>query len=316
MSRRMDHMVNGLYKLPVVSVELTIRLYVVSLYVYCRRNNYHNSTLVTNDVSYMSVEREAGAVAALNLKIPPFWPSDPDLWFAQVEAQFSTRGITSQKTKDEHVVASLSPEFATQVRDLILRIPDTTPYDTLKRQLITRTALPEQRHLQQLLSLSSTELGDQRPTQLLRRMQQLLGGGAADADAKLLRELFLQRLPGNVRMVLASFGDTKTLDELAELGDNIIAAGPPGVSGFTQPEPSREVEELRSELSQLRERVSALSTSTRTRSPSPRRRPFRPRSPPPHPTPTSMCWYHARFGDMARKCTPPCSYSGNGKAST
>ena len=41
----MDHVVNGLYKLPVVSVELTIRLYVVSLYVYCRRNNYLNSTI-------------------------------------------------------------------------------------------------------------------------------------------------------------------------------------------------------------------------------------------------------------------------------
>ena len=109
----------------------------------------------------MSVEREAGAVAALNLKLPPFWPSDADLWFAQVEAQFSTRGITSQKTKYEYLVAPLSPEFATQVRDLILRIPDTTPYDTLKGQLITRTALPEQRRLQQLLT--STELGGRDP---------------------------------------------------------------------------------------------------------------------------------------------------------
>ena len=46
----------------------------------------------------------------------------------------------------------------------------------LKSQLVTRTALPEQRRLQQLHT--STKLGDQRPTQLLRRMQQLLGGGA------------------------------------------------------------------------------------------------------------------------------------------
>ena len=55
----------------------------VSLYVYCRRNKY-NTTLVTNDVSYMSLEREAGTVAALNLKIPPFRLSDLDLWFVQV----------------------------------------------------------------------------------------------------------------------------------------------------------------------------------------------------------------------------------------
>ena len=119
--------------------------------------------------------------------------------FAQVEAQFTTRGITSQKTR------FISPEFAMEVRDLLLKPPAAHPYDTLKTELIKRTAASKQIKLQQLIS--GEELGDRKqPTQLLRRMQQLLGDelGTADDPNSFLREPFLQRLPANVRMVLAS----------------------------------------------------------------------------------------------------------------
>ena len=158
------------------------------------------------------------AVAAVHLKLPPYWPADPEVWFAQVEAQFTTRGIIVQRTKFDHIVASLSPDIATEVCDLILRLPMENPYNNLKAQLIKRTTTSEQRRLQQLFN--AEELGDHKPTQLLRQIQQLLGDKAASTDSSFLRELFLQRMPSNVRMVLASTVDTVSLEELATLADS------------------------------------------------------------------------------------------------
>ena len=86
-------------------------------------------------------------VAAAYLKIPPFWPADPQVWFAQVEAQFNTKRITAQKTKFDYVVASLAPEYAQEVRDLVLTPPTPNPYTSLKEQLIARTATSEQRRI-------------------------------------------------------------------------------------------------------------------------------------------------------------------------
>ena len=102
---------------------------------------------------------------------------DPLVWFAQVEAQFVTRNVTSQRTRFDYVVAALSNEFATEVRDIILSPPEADAYSKLKDLLIKWTAASERKRVQ--LLFTAEELGD--PTQLLRwmqRMQQLLGDSA------------------------------------------------------------------------------------------------------------------------------------------
>ena len=111
-----------------------------------------------------------------------------------------------------------------------------------------RTAASEQRRLQQLFN--SEELGDRKPSQLLRRMQQLLGDKVASTDSSFLRELFLQRLPHNVRMILAGSGDdvNKDLDKLAALADKVLDVSAPLVSTVAT---STAVEELRAEIAVL-----------------------------------------------------------------
>ena len=108
----------------------------------------------------MSLEHDTSTIperiSTVALKLPPFWPSDPQLWFAQVEAQFQLRGISAERTKFDHVISSLSPESASEVRDLILSPPSSQLYDELRKQLIHRTSQSELRRHQMLLGIPTT----------------------------------------------------------------------------------------------------------------------------------------------------------------
>ena len=78
-------------------------------------------------------------IAAAGMKLPPFWPADPEVWFTQVLLP----GVSPLKRRGlAFIISSLSPEFTMEVQDLLLKPP------TYKAQLIKRTAASEQRELQ------------------------------------------------------------------------------------------------------------------------------------------------------------------------
>ena len=272
---------------------------------------------------------EAPMVGPINIKLPPFWASDPQIWFAQVEAQFATRRITSQTTKFSHVVAALQPEIAQEVRDVLLNPPADSPYNHLKEELTRRTSESEQRRLQ--LLLTELELGDRKPSQFLRKMRQLLGDHKLEEN--ILKQLFVQRLPANVQLILATSSTSLTNEQVADLADRIMDVPVPAVHVASAPSPSDSaVADLKADIAALTEQVRSLQQQLRSRSRSrgPQGRSRTPKSSAQTTTSGSdpsrsdaaagtnqdkpYCWYHETWGNDAHKCRPPCSFdttSGN-----
>ena len=108
------------------------------------------------------------------------------------------------------VISSLQPDVATEVRDLLLNppAPKYQSYTKLKAELIRRISASEQKRLNKILI--SEELGDIIPSQVLRRMQQLLGENQLEPSN--LKQLFVQRLPMNVQHIMASTSDTMSIN--------------------------------------------------------------------------------------------------------
>ena len=260
------------------------------------------------------------APVAFAIKLPPYRASDPQIWFAQIESVFTTRRISKESTRFHHVIASLSPEYAAEVRDLILAPPVENPYSTLKSRLIQRTQISEQKRVR--LLLSEEELGDSQPTQFLRRLQRLMG--EHHMDDKLFRELFVSRLPTTAQQVLAACQESLPIDELAVMADRILTVATPATVHAVQPYATK----LEDSISALQAQVTALTTAVeqlkhqqphRGRSYSRSRQGSRsgsahPSSPSPGATASELCFYHTRYGDQARRCRQPCTWSGNAPA--
>ncbi|KAF0306047.1 hypothetical protein FJT64_022428 [Amphibalanus amphitrite] len=165
-----------------------------------------------------SAAQDAPTRPFASFRLPAYAPEEAELWLVQVECAFAVAGITDDHDKFRLLVANLPVHVASQVRDVITA--ETGSFSELKGALSTRLAQSRASRLEALLR--DHQLGDRKPTQLLRSMQHMLG--SAGHDLGLLRTLFLQRLPPTTRAALALLPEDTGIDDLASAADRFQEA--------------------------------------------------------------------------------------------
>ena len=66
---------------------------------------------------------QAPEVQAVSVKLPEFWPDDPEVWFIRVEAQLRSRAITQDQTRFDYVVAALDNRAIVEIKAVLTNPP-------------------------------------------------------------------------------------------------------------------------------------------------------------------------------------------------
>ena len=134
----------------------------------------------------------------MTVRLPPFWPDRPGLWFTQAVNQFSLTAVTSETTKFNYVVSQLEYRNVPEVEDIIVSLPANGPYTTLKADLVGHLSSSREQRVRQLLT--HEEMGDRRPSQFLRHLKSL----PPDVPDDFLTSIWSSRLPPRIQTILAS----------------------------------------------------------------------------------------------------------------
>ncbi|BHF68305.1 hypothetical protein SprV_0301133900 [Sparganum proliferum] len=120
---------------------------------------------------------------------------------------FEFQVLQKPETGYSCLMPAVKPEIAIPVSLVfVVKPPADAPYSALKAEILRLNAVSDRQRYHQLIKEES--LGDRKPSELLRRMRSLIGD--MQVDEKLVKEMFLERLPADVQTILASGSSGRT----------------------------------------------------------------------------------------------------------
>lgn len=252
-------------------------------------------------------------VHRLQINVPKFTRSNPQLWFAQVERAFRLNSIINDVDKFDLITVQLEEDIALSVADLVQNPPDVDKYPALKARLLTKFAESAESMLRRLLHGGAT---GKKPSDILAHMRRLAPGEQYES---IIRTLFLAEMPSEVRPILSVWPEAD-LDRLAATADRMLeangtsdtcaaAATPDAVNAIA---PTKILADVAESLRSLSERVEKLQREMKyLKQQNQSQGQSHDLSNGGNDQASTMCFYHKKFGDKAQKCRPGCTYKAN-----
>ena len=231
-------------------------------------------------------------VASRPIMIPKFMPFDVDLWYNQVEACFAVHGLVDQRQKYFQTVASLDPDVIKHVTAYVSQPDGHGEFQGLVDALRSAFAKSEGDKLDELFALT---LGDQKPSHLYYSMRRLWLDNDPDAS-KVLRQLFIRKLPSHVAVLLRSITNIDLKDFLKAADDMTDQCKQDLVF-------ARQVQS-KDDMPGDAHPVDSITTSKVSKNKLSHDKRY------PMFNTEGICNYHARWGSKAFKCRPGCKFPG------
>ena len=160
-------------------------------------DNTTSSTSSQPDLQYAPVNR-------VTMKPPPFYRTNPTVWFRQMESQFVLVGITNDTTKYHHIVAAIPDDLAI---NLPMEINGNQVYQKSKTELIEE-------------ALGTISLDGQKPSVCFLRIQRKFSECHLTMANDVIKHRFVQAMPTSTRSSLSARLDLPP-DKVAKLPDTI-----------------------------------------------------------------------------------------------
>lgn len=159
---------------------------------------------------YVPAESAGSRQGSPGFKLPSFWPDQPQVWFAHVEAQFHLHRIIADDTMYFHVIGALPQDCVSRLLKYIRDPLTIAKCESLKALLLRTFGLRRRDSAAKILHMDS--VGDWRPSTIMAKM---LAPMDKHRPCLLFDRALLEQMPDEISLMLAKagFSDPRHLAE-------------------------------------------------------------------------------------------------------